>query len=420
MTDSLIIKGFWFLPNNDKDRIPGTLFFIPNEEIRLELIGGLEFKFEDLLQTKFLETIHGISHEGEKITLFYSSGFGTLNLSGSFPLMNYKCKYLIKGKHLSSPYEATFSSAQADLTLLYKWYPAGRIKYEISKKDNLDKVNISTDETTYWEDVIKIDNDYSIKLLGIANFDESIDRKNFNLKQNTLFEVISSDSKKNVFDLLKKIEIFKQFLSLASLSTEEYSEIQLYDNDDYQQLKSGEKVFKPSNLFFIEKRNTIKKPNSHEFLFTHNDIAEIFSGIIIKWFETEQNLAPIRKHLIESIKNKKVFTSLDFLIIIQALEGFHRRFINSGRIKLESRIIELYNLFNDVVKVNRTTLNTAQVVGSRGYYSHFYDKNSNVLEGIELFNLTEQLRIILICCVIQLIGFNKDLIAKLINKNLNL
>jgi hypothetical protein len=419
MTESLIIKGFWFLPNNDKDRIPGTLLFIPNEEIRLELIGGLDFKIEDLLQTKFLETVHGISHEGEKITLLYCSGFGTLNFSGSFPLMNYRCKYLIKGKHLSSPSEATFSSTQVDFTLLYEWYPAGRIKYEISKKGDQNKINISIDDATYWEDVIKIDNDYSIKFFGIANFDESFDRKNFSLKQNTLFEVISN-SKKSVFDLIKKIEVFKQFLSLASLSTIEYSEIQLYDNDDYHLLKSGKKVINPSNLFFIEKRNILKKPSRHEFLFTHNDIGEIFIGIIIKWYETEQNLAPIRNHLIESIKNKRVFTSLDFLIIIQALEGFHRRFINSGRIKLESRIIELYSLFNDVVKVNRTPLDISQVVGSRGYYSHFYEKDSSVLAGVELFNLTEHLRIILICCVIQLIGFNKDLIAKLINKNQNL
>ena len=194
----------------------------------------------------------------------------------------------------------------------------------------------------------------------------------------------------------------------------------MYDNDDYQLLKSGKKVFNPSNLFCIEKRNIIKKQNSHAFLFTHNDIAEIFSGIIIKWYDTEQNLAPIRNHLIESIKIKRVFTSLDFLIIIQALEGFHRRFINSDRIKLETLMQELYYLFNDVAKVNRTALNISQVVGSRGYYSHFYKKDSSVLEGIELLNLTEQLRIILICCVLQLIGFNKDLIAKLIIKNSNL
>jgi hypothetical protein len=420
MTESLIIKGFWFLPNNDKERVPGTLFFIPNEEIRLELIGGLEFKIKDLLQTKLFETVHGISHEGEKITLFYCSGFGTLNFSGSFPLMNYKCKYLIKGRHLSSPSEATFSNIHLDFSLLYEWYPAGRIKYEISKKDNQDKINISIDEATYWEDVIKIDNDYSIKFFGIANFDESFDRKNFSLKQNTLFEVISTNSKKSVFDLMKKIEVFKQFLSLASLSTIEYLQIQLYDNDDYQLLKSGKKVYNPSNLFCIEKRNILKNPNRHEFLFTHNDIAEIFPGIIIKWYETEQNLAPIKNHLIESIKNKRVFTSLDFLIIIQALEGFHRRFINSDRIKLETRIKELYNLFNDVDKVNRAPLDISHVVGSRGYYSHFYEKDNRVLEGVELFNLTEQLRIILICCVIQLIGFNEDLIAKLINKNSNL
>jgi hypothetical protein len=419
MTNPFIIKGFWFLPGQDSNRIPGTLFYIPNQEIRLELIGGLEFKIEDLLKRRFFEVINGTSNENEKITLLNCSASGSINFSSSFPLMNYKCNYLIRGKHLYSPLDKSFTSMQINFTNLYNWYPSGRIRNEIffSDKNKPQKINVTIDQSTYWENITKIDEDYSIKIFGDANIEGSFDLKDFILKQDTLLEIFSNSSKKSIFDFLKMAEIFKQFLTLASLSSVEYIEILYYDNDDYQLLKSDEKVLNPYSIFFVQNKNDFKKPCNHEFLFVQKDISEMFPEIISKWYGIEQNLAPIRNHLIESVKEKKIFTSLDFLIIVKALEGFHRRFVNSKGVSLEKRINFLYNYFNEITKIQNPEINIKQVVSSRGYYSHFYEKDSDVLEGIELFKLTDQLRIILICCVLELIGFNKDLIVKLINKN---
>jgi len=134
-------------------------------------------------------------------------------------------------------------------------------------------------------------------------------------------------------------------------------------------------------------------------------------------------LAPIRYHLIASIKQKKIFTSLDFLILVQSLEGYHRRFIQKkikvpkGESELKLRLNELIQIFNSIDWIKNKPINLLHVVNSRNYYSHFFERNENVLDGKELYFLTEQLRILLICCVLNLIGLEIPLINKLLNKN---
>lgn len=58
--------------------------------------------------------------------------------------------------------------------------------------------------------------------------------------------------------------------------------------------------------------------------------------------------------------------------------------------------------------------------GSRNYYSHILKlekkEKRNALEGRELFNLTKKLRVLLICCVLNFMGMDNDMINLLLNK----
>ncbi|MDP3441447.1 MAG: hypothetical protein Q8T08_01170, partial [Ignavibacteria bacterium] len=75
------------------------------------------------------------------------------------------------------------------------------------------------------------------------------------------------------------------------------------------------------------------------------------------------------------------------------------------------------DLFKGVNKITNNPINITHVVSSRNYYSHFFDRNKNVLDGVKLFYLTNQLRNLLICCVLRLLGFDIGLTNKLLNEN---
>jgi len=416
-------KGFWFLPENIENKVPGILYFEKNKEIRLELIGGFETNVKDvilnILDNKAVEIIHGVNNKNEKISLLFCNGQSNINFPSQFQTTNYFCQYFIKGKHLLDIHELTFDKIQADLTNLYEWLPLGALKNKISfSKDNKPyQIVVSLDKNDSWEKDFEIGSDYELKIFGFGNFGSSFDNSEYHFFQNTNVEITHKNSKKSFAELLDKLGLFRQFLSLATLSSLNFRELTLFDNSDFHEFKNGDKETNRVSLYFIEDKEITAINKSHHFLFKFQDIEPVFPDIIKKWYISKKSLAPIRTHLVSSIKPKIKFTSLDFLIIVQSLEGYHRRFIDSKDKTLRTRLDELIKLFSGIKKIKNKPINLTQVVNSRNYYSHFFDKNKNVLDGKELFFLTKQLRNLLICCVLNLIGFEDNLINILLNKN---
>ena len=423
MTNNEEYKGFWFLPQNTENKIPGILYYEANKEIRLELIGGFEKELPDMFSSdsQLTEVIHGTSSNNEKITLFMCYRYGNWNLSSHYPTTNYKCYYFIKGQHINDISSETFNKVQIEFTSLYEWCPSGRISHTIEFAEDNETLETTfvLSKSDYWEKAVQIDSDFVVKISGVCGFKSSSDSKEHNLTQNTIFEVESLESKKSFSEFLNKVDMFKQFLSLATFSPVNMSEVTFFDKDDFQQLDNGKRYIHPIGFYRIEDKEAPIKYRSHQFLFTYQDIADMFPEIIKEWYSCSKNLTPIRNHLISSLEPKKVFTSLDFLIIVQSLEGYHHRFVDKSnkKIDLRNRLEELVFLFKDVDKVDKNFIELTHVVKSRNYYSHFYDKNKGVLEGKELYELTNKLRRLLICCVLSLIGFNIEKINVFLNKN---
>jgi len=240
-------KGFWFLPNNPENRIPGILYFEANEKIRLELIGGFETSIEEIFDSKVIDVIHGITAKNEKISLLICHGYTSVNFPSEFHSSNYTCQYFIKGKHLSSISELSFNIIRVELTSLYEWYPAGIIRnsIEFSEDENIKETIVSINKNDSWEETVELDSGYSLKISGVGNFKNSFDHSEYIFTQNTILEIFHNDSKKSFTEFLNKVEIFKQFLSLATLSLISYTQIIFFDNSDFQELKDGDRILTP-------------------------------------------------------------------------------------------------------------------------------------------------------------------------------
>ena len=228
----------------------------------------------------------------------------------------------------------------------------------------------------------------------------------------------------SIDDFLSNIFLYEQFLSMATLEVVECSKIFLYDRNLFQEA-NGSKRFEKIELIYIQRDNENKyKPTKrHNYLFIYDTIKNQYDGIIKKWFAENEGIAPIRIHLIESIKPVRIFTSIDFLIVIQALEGFCLRFRKEDlkKASLTEMINFLKSEFSVISKINIDDINTSQVVDSRHYYSHFMErsKKKNALDGVELYLLTHKLRKLLICCLLHFIGFDYNQIDEIFNKCYN-
>ena len=156
-----------------------------------------------------------------------------------------------------------------------------------------------------------------------------------------------------------------------------------------------------------------------EFLFVYETIKESFSSIICKWY-AEKDMSPIRAHLIDSVGHRGTFCSNDFLIVAQAVEGFYCRFRKDGQ-NLTTILYNLRKEFSDISILELSDYDIDCIRDTRHYLSHLLPpgKKEHVVEGHDLYNLNHKLRKLLLCCMLNFVGFNNQAINGVFSKSHN-
>ena len=131
-------------------------------------------------------------------------------------------------------------------------------------------------------------------------------------------------------------------------------------------------------------------------------------------------MAPICDYLIQSI-HRDSFDTPNFLIIAQALDGYHKRFVNKrdGQDvrKYEQQMNALLKLFNNVGVLQKCKIDTEVLAHSRHKYSHLMPdedtKNTErAVSGGALFRLTLKAMALLTCCILNNLKLTTDEINK--------
>ena len=144
-----------------------------------------------------------------------------------------------------------------------------------------------------------------------------------------------------------------------------------------------------------------------------------------KWMSDDDDMWPIKRHLVDSLVYKPVVGSVDFLQVIQAIEGVWWRFkddeyrrvngISSGkRTRLRTLLEETIKSYSSIPAIADRSIDVDAAVDSRNYYSHFMAKSPKrkILDGARLYELTARLRNLLLCQVLELMGLNNTEISK--------
>lgn len=420
MTDKLEYKGYWWLPSNPNKTVAGILTYMPNERITLELIGTFDSENVStiaLLDSKLNDIIHGITSDSGKITLYNCYPSGSANWSCSFPITRYSCQFIIIGKHLDSFKQKCFYKALIIIPELSNWCLPTALTTIIQPENNAKIVNTSVSFNTERKVIneTKIDDNTELSIVdGVIYHGDYLSPK---IEQYTCLEIFKHTDTM-IEDFYYNVYMFEQFLSLATLQTIKCSKIILFDKTLYQELEDGTRIDDSIQIIYVQRElNQLTKAKRHDLLFDYESISQQYTNIIKKWYTEKEDIGPIRAHLIDSISNKMVFTNGDFLIVIQAIEGFCTRFRKESKLSkmLEAIISEFSDI--DILKNDNIVIN--QAVDSRHYYSHFMHKSKkqNILDGLALYDLTFKLRKLLICCILNFIGFDNSQINQILNKS---
>ncbi len=413
-------QGYFYTPETPDKKISGILYFYPNEKIRLELIGGC-LSGEGIsffCRQKDLQAIFGVvkTESGtSNVTLFdcYGSGGKSYNNSQNCEicLTNYTCSYLLIGKHLADKGDKVFNKIRVSFPCFNDWYRDNNIQFDC--EDNF-TATFKTTNGHRSPKKIQLNEKEFLIVNGYSSYYD-LNRHEKCLYERSYIELENTDKSK-LFDLLVNIGWFKDFYSFAAMTAMPFLEIYLYDNDDSEVIDDIPYP-NPVMLFFVteEKNENKDKFSCHHFLFDFQKIERNFGTIMQNWYEKKESGEPIIQQLISGVTYHRFIKSSDFLIVIQAVEGYYIRFEKD--IKLRELLSKLYDKFNDVQVVVNNKPDLNQVIDSRDYYSHILPegKKQNVCKGFELYGLAEKLKPLLIACILTLIGFENKEIDELLH-----
>lgn len=417
-----IYKGYWWLPSEPEEQIAGTLAIDSRGNVKLELYGCFGTKDSYVIfDRKDNPAIYGRCYTPDSkmtdVSLIECSSALTLNFSdNTFPFTRYTCRYALIGIHCQKMEDAMFFKAHVDFKELAFWCPPKNITFTMRD----DSISVSIDTKIDEKDPlasVELDGGVKIQLKEGATYKP--DYPKLYIDQSTYVEILKDGM--NAMLALSTSRMFERYLSVATLAPVEHGKIMLYSKQKCQELDGGKVIYHPIELVaYLYLDNVQESCKQRDFLFQYADVAHDLGPMLVKLYN-DKSIAQIWSNLVDSSEKKRVFTSNDFLVVIQAIDGFAIRYRKEQ--KLLPELQALREEFKDIKKLKLTDEDLEAANGSRNYYSHILKlekkEDKHALEGWELLNLTKKLRVLLICCVLNFMGMDNDKINQLLNKSNN-
>lgn len=451
-------NGYWWLPENPKKKISGTLRFNLREDANLELIGSFkEVKgINTLLQPNI---ILGITSNGKIITLYecYESHFH-ISMPG-FLSSSFIASVVFQGHHFEKEEDIIFDSLSLNYSHLEEWMriTGFQFKLETDSKSHLTKHEVSYSFPQKIEakvDKLNISFDYDFNLGG--------DRiKEVNLKQTTFIKIeplkpiYFNDYRRNICYHIQN------FLSLAMGRAIYPLIIKGKTKACKTELSDGRVVYNDILIFYPMKdlSNLSKKLHPFDMLFSFGNISDNFEKYLRNWLSKSKVLQPVYDLYFGTLYNPSMYLQHKFLSLIQAIESYHRRVYGGkylsdndyiptreallkvvcqkisdddfrkslkeklkylNEFSLQKRLKEILKKCGDVINllIQDNEEFIEDVKNTRNFLTH-YDKNieRKAKSGQELYMLVQKMKFVLEICFLIELEMSVETIKSLVSRN---
>jgi|HubBroStandDraft_2_1064218.scaffolds.fasta_scaffold72973_2 hypothetical protein len=436
MIQEEIYKGIWSLAESNEGH-PGTLTFNPIDGAQLEIHG--QFRPEPSYST--IDVIVGQTTNGW-ITLLDTHFRGSVgsNITRT-SVTKYAPSFIFEGHRFGSKESLRFQSVKFSLFNLVEWLDPK----SIAEDSSLDLFTLKYVPPAA----------FSFKCFDgcTGKIESSLDRQYQNrwsdirLKQKAHI-TLTYDDRKHYSDILADIFSFVRLLTLCTYEQSYPTEIELHDEtliEEYQIGKLTRQLPKTIRLIYQNSfyKPTYKTRNSYAHLLRYEFITPNFGEIIEAWFEQSKKLEQPIELLLRSLIDKYSFSIDKFMDIVKALELYHRithpsellpkedfkcrkkKFLLKD-LSREERIWILHMMehgneptlaqrLRDMMityafpyfdsRVKDRDLLCRQATDNRNYYTHFNPRlRKKALNGKDLFNLMENLKLILVSAIFRSMG----------------
>ncbi|MFZ6875612.1 HEPN domain-containing protein [Undibacterium sp. Di27W] len=207
-------------------------------------------------------------------------------------------------------------------------------------------------------------------------------------------------------------------------------------------------------LVNLRMTQTCKYKSRHDFFMLRNDMGEALEPVIQNWFEQYDSIATPSQLALSVLNTNDLWSHIEFLSLMQALEGFHRavstglytseeeykaihdslcmaipdgigsdhrdalksRIRYGNEISLRKRLDSLASRLPDSLRVvilgNGGSIPRSWVV-TRNYYTHWDDASRNsILDGMDMHRAAVRIRLFLRVLYLRFVGISEAAIQK--------
>jgi hypothetical protein len=458
--------GTWWISDYPDEQVPGVLSFIPFKRARLKLIGSLKYRGSEK-EGYAPVLILGDCLHGGRVTLYKcgSQGYFEDGKTGERRVEEFWAHTVFIGAHFPKVEDIHFKRIIVQYHYLTQWANMSGVRQTDSGDadwvircdypesigfDVTDRWGIFLEPVRYYPNVPLVAQDITIKQQVEARI-ESVHEMAFE-------------------DYLPITNLLQNFLSLAILKpcfpitiAGETASHPVYALGSDEPFDLGGRYSSITISYStgerLDESESLDDWIVREMLFTLEDVQSHFKEYLQNWFGKYDTLEPIYKIFFGNMYKPGLYSEYAFITSVQALESYHRRVIGNQDVSEEEHKKRVASILEKVEKEkdrkwlegklrhsNEPSLrsrlkyiirdcpeNVRQIVGqdnkrqklfvdrvvaTRNYLTHYNpESRKESFNRVDFFTVVRKLQLLLIVCLLKEIGFPKEKIGELIERN---
>jgi hypothetical protein len=322
--------GEWWLPEKPGIRLKGVLKYDPEKTLELILTGESK-EIKDFLNyrdnvvnypviVERIEIISGLLDNNADITLYNkNNGYWLLKTLVINPSI------AIPGKRYEQLSDIEFSKITVEFTDLDTWVSRRSFKNSFYFDKRGTVLESALFEFEPFEKKVEIVKEQAILELNVYGTMDYIDSLDVNIKTNAIINLtnINTDNGIGLERAVTLLYGLKNLLTVLIWGPVYFKNLRVYLRDD-----NGLNNYNNTTDLIIAENipKSIKRKDTTKMLFTFPLVRDHIDVVINTWFENIGKMMDIYILLLTTFYNEKLDPGNYFLNIVQALEGFHRRF----------------------------------------------------------------------------------------------
>lgn len=446
-------SGYFWLPENEDKKIPGTLSILDGGEIELEVVGLFDESIEAINGNDDLSRIIGHVEKDGLVTLedcFYR----TKNIAfGGISKSIVHVHKVISGVAYDKDEAVTFNTVSFVVEGINEW--VGITGINVIRGSDYKTTTISY--TPQEEIVYYLKNGLKLHILFGYTLPSFTSTTEARIAHQTYFKLSSEDAKE-FSEFSTVIHQITYLLGFAVDSTVTISDVSATSNEIVREISEGKKRPVTIKLYYpsLPFSDNAPKVDKHRMLFRFSDIRENAEHVFNKWLSTYSVIRPSLGLYFSAVSGDHKYLDGKFLALAQGLETYHRRTSNEtsrdesefrsmvasilwscqkqNRKWLRGRLyhgneINLGQRIKRIIEPYKSYLGNSRqrnkfirgVVNTRNYLTHYSEElEKDAVKGSELWRLCQKMEAVFQLHLLRQLGFEESHIKRILSNNYKL